>query len=86
MRRKASVPDMLFATIEPLDNMPVIGQAAFIHAFVYRLKKDCKSDEMNAREISDGLPFLEYELNKQLVNKLRIKGMNSLFGLNVSIK
>ncbi len=63
--------------------MPVIGQSTFIHAFVCRPKKDCKS-ELNAREISEGLPFLEYELNRQLVNKLRIKGMNSLFGLNVS--
>lgn len=72
----------MFVTIEPFDRMPVIGQAAFIHAFVYRLKRDCKS-ELNAREISDGLPFLEYELNRQLVNKLRIKGMNALFGLNV---
>lgn len=75
---------MVFVTIEPFDRMPVIGQGAFIHAFVYRLKRDCKS-EPNAREISDGLPFLEYELNRQLVNKLRIKGMNALFGLNVGL-
>lgn len=70
-------------TIEPLDKIPVIGQGAFIYAFVHRPKRDCRS-ELNAREISEGLPFLEYELNRQLINKLRIKGMNTLFGLNVS--
>lgn len=82
--RKGFVADVLFVTIEPFEKMPAIGQAAFIHAFVYRLKRDCKS-ELNAREISDGLPFLEYELNRQLMNKLRIKGMNALFGLNVNL-
>lgn len=76
--------DVIFVTIEPPERLPVIGQAAFVHAFVYRLKRDCKS-ELNAREISDGLPFLEYDLNRQLLNKLKIKGMNAIFGLNVSI-
>ena len=31
------------------------------------------------------LPFVEYELHKQLVNKLKIKGMNSLFRLKIQI-
>ena len=31
------------------------------------------------------LPFVEYELHKQLVNKLKIKGMNSLFRLKSQI-
>lgn len=30
-----------------------------------------------------GLPFLEYELHRQLINKLRTKGMNSIFHLKV---
>lgn len=46
--------------------------------------KDLRS-ESNAKEISDGLPFLEYELHRMLVTKLRIKGMNSVFGLKVRI-
>ncbi|XKL61989.1 hypothetical protein PGB90_001822 [Kerria lacca] len=78
------VADVTFLTIEPLDKIPVIGQGAFIYAFVHRPKRDCRS-ELNAREISEGLPFLEYELNRQLINKLRIKGMNTLFGLNVHV-
>lgn len=31
-----------------------------------------------------GLPFLEYELHRQLINKLRTKGMNAIFHLKVT--
>jgi len=51
---------------------------------VLRLKKDVKG-EQNAKEISYALPFVEYEINRQLTNKLRVKGMNALFGLKVKI-
>ena len=47
---------------------------AFI-AQVLRPKKDMKG-ENNAKEISDSLPFVEYELHRQLFNKLKVKGMN----------
>ena len=29
------------------------------------------------------LPFMEYELYNQLFNKLKVTGMNTLFGLNM---
>ena len=31
------------------------------------------------------LPFMEYELHCQLQNKLKVKGMNTLFGLKVQV-
>lgn len=40
---------------------------------------------MNAKEISDGLPFLEYELHRVLINKLKARGMNAIFGLKVEV-
>ena len=40
--------------------------------------------ESNAKEISDSLPFIEYELHRQLYNKLKVKGMNAIFGLKTS--
>jgi len=51
---------------------------------VLRLKKDLKG-EHNAKEISDALPFIEYETHRQLINKLKIKGMNALFGLRLKV-
>ncbi len=41
--------------------------------------------EHNAKEISDALPFIEYEVHRQLINKLKIKGMNALFGMQLKI-
>lgn len=41
--------------------------------------------ENNAREVSDALPFMEYEIHRQLLNKLKVKGMNAIFGLKVDL-
>lgn len=37
-----------------------------MQATVVRMKKDLKG-ENNAREVSDALPFVEYEIHRQLV-------------------
>ncbi|XP_022241203.1 C2 domain-containing protein 5-like, partial [Limulus polyphemus] len=81
--RRHKVPDILLMTIEP-PSVPVCGKGCLIQARVCRVKKD-GSAEQNAKEISDSLPFLEYELHHQLVNKLKVKGMNGLFGLKVQV-
>lgn len=78
------VPDILLATIEPPEGLPLTGRGCFLQAFECRPKKDNRG-ELNAKEISDGLPFLEFEVHKQLLNKLHINGMNAVFGLKVSL-
>ena len=81
---KNPVPDILFTTIEPLVNqLTIVGRGCVIQAKVLRTKKDMKG-ESNAKEISDSLPFIEYELHRQLYNKLKVKGMNAIFGLKTS--
>ena len=40
---------------------------------------------MNATSISNLLPFMEYELHTQLMNKLKLRSMNALFGLRIQI-
>lgn len=40
---------------------------------------------MNATAISNLLPFIEYELHTQLMNKLKLRSMNALFGLHIQI-
>ena len=69
---------LLFLQVE------IVGQGGLIQARVLRLKKDLKG-ENNAREVSDALPFMEYEIHRQLVNKLKVKGMNAIFGLTVNL-
>lgn len=84
MCRKSKVPDVLVSTIEVPDNLAITGRGCLIQAQVCRVKKDLKS-ESNAKEISDALPFLEYELHRLLINKLKVKGMNSIFGLKSTL-
>ena len=84
MCRRDKVPDVLFATFELPEGIPVIGRGSFIQASVCKTKRDLRG-ELNAKEISDCLPFLEYELHSLLLNKLKVRGMNSVFGLRVQV-
>ena len=84
--RKGKVPDVLIATIEPPAGIGVTGRGCLIQARLCRPKRDESRGDQQAKEVSDGLPFLEYELHRQLINKLRIKGMNAIFALKVQCK
>jgi hypothetical protein len=48
---------VILATIELPEGLPVVGVGCLIQASVCRPKRDLRS-ESNAKEISDGLPFL----------------------------
>ncbi|XP_017091999.2 C2 domain-containing protein 5 isoform X3 [Drosophila bipectinata] len=82
--KKGRVPDVLLATLEVPEFMQVTGRGCFMQAQVVRAKRDLRA-ELNAKEISDGLPFLEYELHRVLINKLKAKGMNAIFGLRTQV-
>lgn len=82
--RKQKVPDVLFTTIDLPADAAVSGKGCLIQARLCRLKKKAQA-EANATAISNLLPFMEYELHTQLMNKLKLKGMNALFGLRVQI-
>jgi len=61
-----------------------IGQGCLIKAIVSRQVKG-SSSETCAKMISDCLPFIEYELHRQLLNKIKLKGMNTLYALRIQI-
>ncbi|XP_035584992.1 C2 domain-containing protein 5 isoform X6 [Zalophus californianus] len=82
--RKQKVPDVLFTTIDLPVDATVIGKGCLIQARLCRLKKKAQA-EANATAISNLLPFMEYEVHTQLMNKLKLKGMNALFGLRIQI-
>ncbi|XP_075408116.1 C2 domain-containing protein 5 isoform X5 [Tenrec ecaudatus] len=82
--RKQKVPDVLFTTIDLPMDATVIGKGCLIQARLCRLKKKAQA-EANATAISNLLPFMEYEVHTQLMNKLKLKGMNALFGLRIQI-
>nr|KAF6451839.1 C2 calcium dependent domain containing 5 [Molossus molossus] len=82
--RKQKVPDVLFTTIDLPIDATVIGKGCLIQARLCRLKKKAQA-EANATAISNLLPFMEYEVHTQLMNKLKLTGMNALFGLRIQI-
>uniref|UniRef100_A0A8D0CNH1 C2 calcium dependent domain containing 5 n=1 Tax=Scleropages formosus TaxID=113540 RepID=A0A8D0CNH1_SCLFO len=78
------VPDVLFTTIELPREAKVSGKGCLIQARLCRLKKKAQG-EASATAVSNLLPFMEYELHTQLMNKLKLRAMNALFGLRVQI-
>ncbi|XP_056370735.1 C2 domain-containing protein 5 isoform X9 [Oenanthe melanoleuca] len=82
--RKQKVPDVLFTTIDLPIEAVVVGKGCLIQARLCRLKKKAQA-EANATSISNLLPFMEYEVHTQLMNKLKLRGMNALFGLRIQI-
>ncbi|XP_060734771.1 C2 domain-containing protein 5 isoform X3 [Tachysurus vachellii] len=78
------VPDVLFTTIDVPSEAHVTGKGCLIQARLCRTKKKAQG-EGNATAISNLLPFLEYELHTQLMNKLKLRSMNALFGLRIQI-
>ncbi|XP_078024048.1 C2 domain-containing protein 5 isoform X9 [Epinephelus lanceolatus] len=82
--RRQKVPDVLFTTIDLPSEAAVTGKGCLIQARLCRLKKKAQG-EVNATAISNLLPFMEYELHTQLMNKLKLRSMNALFGLHIQI-
>ncbi|KAM7002311.1 C2 domain-containing protein 5 isoform 8-T8 [Tautogolabrus adspersus] len=82
--RRQKVPDVLFTTIDLPSEASVTGKGCLIQARLCRLKKKAQG-EVNATAISNMLPFMEYELHTQLMNKLKLRSMNALFGLHIQI-
>ncbi|KAI9529893.1 C2 domain-containing protein 5 [Dissostichus eleginoides] len=82
--KRQKVPDVLFTTIDLPPEAAVTGKGCLIQARLCRLKKKAQG-EVNATAISNLLPFMEYELHTQLMNKLKLRSMNALFGLHIQI-
>ncbi|KAF9925777.1 hypothetical protein FBU30_004483 [Linnemannia zychae] len=82
--KKKYVPEILLSTVEPPAELGVVGQSAFVEAHVCRAKKN-KDGESNATIVSDAIPFVEYDLHRQLMYKLKIHGLNAIFGLRFQL-
>ncbi|GLD96682.1 hypothetical protein PINS_up005365 [Pythium insidiosum] len=79
------VPEMLLASIEPPAGMATMGKGALIQARVCRQRRKGAGD-VNATIVSDALPFLEYELYRQLVVKMKVLGVNAVFAFDCQIQ
>jgi uncharacterized protein YbjQ (UPF0145 family) len=82
--KKRYVPEVLFATIDPPNDLKIFGNGQYLTAFVCRSKRK-EQGELNAAIVSDPIPFLEYDIHRQLMYKLRVYGCNAIFGLKLQI-
>ena len=64
--------------------LAIRGKGAFLEARVCREKKESQ-DEEDAQTLNRIMPFIEYDIHKQLVYKLRLLGMNAVFGLKFNL-
>ena len=77
---KKWVPEVVLATCEPPARLPIRGPGVFIQARVVRSRPP-SSGESDALAVSEALPFLEYELARQLMLKLKVLGRNAAFSV-----
>merc|ERR1712130_424409 len=81
---KKWVPEVILATIEPPARLPVRGSGTFIQARVCRSRPK-STGETDALAVSEALPFLEYELARQLMLKLKVLGRSAAFSLKSEV-
>ena len=74
----------MFSTTEPPANLPIRGSGVFIQARVCRSRPKAVG-ESDALAVSEALPFLEYDLARQLMVKLKVLGRNAGFGLKTEV-
>lgn len=81
---KKWVPEVVFSTVEPPHHLPIRGSGVLIQARVCRSRPKA-TGETDALSVSDALPFLEYDLARQLMLKLKVLGRNAAFGLKTEV-
>jgi C2 domain len=81
---KKWVPEVILATVEPSSNLPIRGSGVFIQAYVCRSRPKA-TGETDALAVSEALPFLEYDLARQLMLKLKVLGRNAAFCLKTEV-
>ncbi|GAX27353.1 hypothetical protein FisN_17Lh264 [Fistulifera solaris] len=81
---KKWVPEVIFSTVETPGNLPIRGTGVFIQARVCRSRPKA-AGEPDALAVSEALPFLEYDLARQLMVKLKVLGRNAVFSLKTEV-
>jgi len=81
---KKWVPECLLATCEPPSRLPIRGSGVFVQARVCRSRQP-STGESDALAVSEALPFLEYDLARQLMLKLKVLGRNAAFSLKSEV-
>eukprot|EP00947_MAST-08B_sp_MAST-8B-sp1_P005639 g5639.t1 len=84
--KKKWVPEVLLATCELPDNTDVVGAGGtLVQARVCRPRRKCGGEEACV-VVSEALPFIQYDLHRQLMIKMKVLGLNAAFGLEAQVQ
>lgn len=83
--RRKWVPETILSTTEPAENLPIRGKGELLEARAVRSRRPA-TGEVDAVNISGFLAFFEFELQRQVILKLKILGMNAVFGYTSKIQ
>ena len=78
------VPEVLMTTLDPPAGIKIIGKPRLIEAKVCREKSYSKG-EGHAMAVSEKMLFMEIDLHEQLIQKMKMLSMNSLFSINFNL-
>eukprot|EP00047_Mylnosiga_fluctuans_P022644 m.123782 g.123782 ORF g.123782 m.123782 type:complete len:930 (+) comp9335_c0_seq5:57-2846(+) len=84
-RGETIVPEFLICTVEPPPDIIVHGTASLVQARVSRQRSKSRSAEDAAVVVGEGMPYLEYALHSELINKMKLRGANALFDFRVQV-
>ena len=79
------VPELLLSTTEPPLDLPVTGSGMLVESRVCKSRGKVEGKENDAGVISETLVFLEIEMHRQLLLKLKVMGMNAAFALRSQV-
>ena len=78
---------LTFCLVDPPPGLPIVGTGFLVQARVCRKKsKGERSGEGDAISVSADLPFIEYDLHRQLMLKIRLQGHNAAFRIRKVIE
>jgi hypothetical protein len=80
------VPDVLLATVELPHEAAVQGLGQLLEVHVCRvLPAERKGVELSAARVSELMPFIEYDLHRHIMSKLKVRSHNAIFGLRSQV-
>eukprot|EP00730_Choanoeca_flexa_P003927 TRINITY_DN11540_c0_g2_i1.p1 TRINITY_DN11540_c0_g2~~TRINITY_DN11540_c0_g2_i1.p1 ORF type:complete len:988 (+),score=238.05 TRINITY_DN11540_c0_g2_i1:79-3042(+) len=84
-RPDATVPEILFTTVDPPGDVPLVACSTMLQARVCRARKKVSGSSDQAIALGEAVPFLEYDLHEQLYHKMKLRGVNALFNVRIQV-
>lgn len=83
---KAWVPETILSTTEPSHALAIRSHGQLMEARVCRTRQSSTTGETDAVYISNVLPFVEFQIQRQIMFKLKVLGLNAAFGYSSNIQ